>query len=202
MNIKKLKIIMLIVTFFLAFPFHFVYDKLPNFIFSIFFSVNESIWEHMKLLYTTIIFSGIIEYIIIKRKHIEVNNFLLSIFISALLSIPIYLLMFLPIYYRIGENFIVAITIMFITIAISEIISYYILKTDNIRYSNIISLLFIIFSYIIFGYLTYNPIEIPLFFDPMEEKYGINHFILLMQKHLLHFYLKFDVLHKSFLVYL
>jgi len=202
MNIKKLKIIMLFVTFFLAFPFLFVYDKLPNFIFSIFFPVNESIWEHMKLLYTTIIFSGIIEYIIIKRKHIEVNNFLLSIFISALLSIPIYLLMFLPIYYRIGENFIVAITIMFITIAISEIISYYILKTDNIRYSNIISLLFIILSYIIFGYLTYNPIEIPLFFDPMEEKYGINHFILLMQKHLLHFYLKFDVLHKSFLVYL
>ena len=31
------------------------------------------------------------------------------------------------------------------------------------------------------GYLTYNPIEIPLFFDPTEEKYGINHFILLMQ---------------------
>ena len=187
MNNKKLKIFMVFITFALAFPFHFAYDKIPNFIFSIFFSVNESIWEHMKLLYTTIIFSGVIEHIIIKKKDIKVNNFSLSIFLPALLSIPIYLIMFLPIYYKIGENFIVAITIMFIAILISEIISYYIQKTDNIKYSNIISLIFIIISYVIFGYLTYNPIEIELFFDPLEEKYGINHFILLMRNLLQHF---------------
>jgi len=181
MKIKTLKIIMTFVTFLLAFPFHFAYDKLPNFIFSIFFPVNESIWEHMKLLFTTIIFSGIIEYIIIKKKNIKVNNFLLSLFLTALISIPIYLTMFLPIYYKIGENFIVAISIMFITISIIEFIGNYILKADNIKYSNIISLIFIIILYIIFGYLTYYPIEISLFFDPLEEKYGINHFILLMQ---------------------
>ena len=181
MNIKKLKIVMLFICFLLAFPFHFAYEKFPNFLFSIFFSVNESIWEHMKLLYTSIMFSGIIEYIIIKKKNIKVNNFLLSLFISSLLSIPIYLIMFLPIYNRIGENFIIAISIMFITMLIAQIISYYILKADNIRYSNITSFLFIIISYIIFGYLTYKPIETKLFFDPIEEKYGINYFILLMQ---------------------
>ena len=116
MNTKKLKIIMTIIIFLLAFPFHFFYDKFSNFIFSIFFPVNESIWEHMKLLFTSIIFSGVIEYIIIKKKDVKVNNYLLSLFIPAILSIPIYLIIFLPIYYKIGENFIITITIMFITI--------------------------------------------------------------------------------------
>ena len=116
MNTKKLKIIMTIIIFLLAFPFHFLYDKFSNFIFFIFFPVNESIWEHMKLLFTSIIFSGVIEYIIIKKKDVKVNNYLLSLFIPAILSIPIYLIIFLPIYYKIGENFIITITIMFITI--------------------------------------------------------------------------------------
>lgn len=179
MNTKKLKIIMTIIIFLLAFPFHFLYDKLPNFIFSIFFPVNESIWEHMKLLFTSIIFSGAIEYFIIKKKDIKVNNYLLSLFIPAILSIPIYLIIFLPIYYKIGENFIIAITIMFITILLVEIISYKIQNINNIKYSSIISLVFIILSYIIFGYLTYKPITTDLFFDPLEEKYGLNHYILL-----------------------
>ena len=178
MNTKKLKIIMTIIIFLLAVPFHFLYDKFPNFIFSIFFPVNESIWEHMKLLFTSIIFSGVIEYIIIKKKDIKVNNYLLSLFIPAILSIPIYLIIFLPIYYKIGENFIITITIMFITILLVEKISYKIQNTNNIKYSNIISLIFIILSYITFGYLTYNPITSDLFFDPLEEKYGLNHYIL------------------------
>ena len=40
-------------TFLLAFPFHFGYDILPNQVSAIFFPVNESIWEHMKMLFTT-----------------------------------------------------------------------------------------------------------------------------------------------------
>ena len=67
---------------------------------------------------------------------------------------------------------------MFITILLVEKISYKIQNTNNIKYSNIISLIFIILSYITFGYLTYNPITSDLFFDPLEEKYGLNHYIL------------------------
>ena len=32
----------------------------------------------------------------------------------------------------------------------------------------------IILSYIVFGYLTYNPPKAELFFDTQKEKYGIN----------------------------
>ena len=78
-----------IITFLLCFLTHFLYEWLPNPVFSIFFPVNESIWEHMKMLYTTILLAGIIEYFILKKFKIPHQNLLLSIAIKALISIPI-----------------------------------------------------------------------------------------------------------------
>ena len=67
---------------------------------------------------------------------------------------------------------------MFITYIICCCISYYILKFKEIKYQNIISIIFIIIIYIIFGYLTYNPLKNDMFFDTEEAKYGINEYIL------------------------
>ena len=33
-------------------------------------------------------------------------------------------------------------------------------------------------TYIIFSYLTYNPPKVEFFFDPLEEKYGINTYVI------------------------
>ena len=87
--------------------------------------------------------------------------------------------MYLPIYYKIGEKLILTIILLFISIVITEFISYKILCTKkNYTWLNIASLLMIIILYIIFGYLTYNPIICPLFFDPLNEKYGINNYLI------------------------
>ena len=51
MSLKKLKILGVIMAFLLCFPLHFLYDKIPSFITSIISPVNESIWEHMKILF-------------------------------------------------------------------------------------------------------------------------------------------------------
>lgn len=176
MNIKKLKIINILGIFLLSFLTHFLYDWFPNWFFSIFFPVNESIWEHMKMLYTTILLFSIIEYIIIKAKKIEVNNFLFANFISAIISIPIYLIIFLPIYYKIGENMFISITIMLLTIIITEIIHCHILIYKELRL-NILSILMIIIIYIIMYFLTYYPPQYPLFFDSKNELYGVNKYI-------------------------
>lgn len=176
MNLKKSRIISTIGIFLLCFLFHFIYDWIASTITAIFFPVNESIWEHMKLLFSAVIFYGIIDYIILQKFKIKYNNFFTSLFISALTIIPIYLIMFLPIYYKIGENMVITIGIMLIAIIISQIISYKILKGKNFDKLNIISLMLIIISYIVFAYLTYNPIKAELFFDTKEEKYGINNY--------------------------
>ena len=173
---KKMRIISSILIFLLCFLSHFLYEWIPSIVISIFFPVNESIWEHMKLLFTTILLYHLFEYIYLYYKKVNISNYCIASFVSALLSIPIHLIMFLPLYYMIGENMIITFIILFITICLAEIIHYFITKHDSIEYQCIISIILIIISYIVFGYLTYNPPKTDFFYDTTEGKYGINQY--------------------------
>lgn len=172
MNLKKTRIIAIIVTFIFAFVCHFVYDFIPNFVTSIFFPVNESVWEHMKILYTSIILYGIIDYFVLKKFKIEHNNFMLNLFLISYSSIIVYLAIFLPIYYNIGENMFISIFLILVTYIIVYVLSYYILSMNEKNY-NLLWVFLLIFGYFIFGFLTYKPIHSQIFFDTQKEIYGI-----------------------------
>lgn len=176
MSLKTTRIIGVMGIFILCFLFHSLYELLPNSITAIFFPVNESIWEHQKLLFTSVVVWGIIDYIILQKFKVKYNNFFTSLFVSALTIIPIFLILYLPFYYKIGPKMILNIGIMLIAIIISQIISYFILKSKDFDKLNIISFVLIIISYIILAYLTYKPIKTELFFDTKDEKYGINNY--------------------------
>lgn len=172
MKLKVLKLIGIIVAFLLCFPLHFLYDKIPCFLTSVIAPVNESIAEHMKILFGSVLVAGVVQKIIVKTKKLNINNVCISNFTAALLSIPIFLVMYLPIYKAIGENFIVTIIIMFVTIVIVEIISYFIMKKEDLKLENM-AIIFVITIYIIFGILTYFPPQNELFLDPINLTYGI-----------------------------
>jgi len=86
----------------------------------------------------------------------------------------IYLTIYLPLFNIFGENMFISISLLAIIIVIEEIISYYILTMEEIKYQNIIGIIGIIVIYIVFAYLTYNPPKNYLFYDMKEEKYGID----------------------------
>jgi len=178
MKLKTIKIIAVFATFALMSLFHFAYNAIPNTLFAILFPVNESIFEHLKLIFTTFILYGIIDYFLLRKFNQPRNNFFTNIFISALSCITIFLLIWLPIYYRIGENMIITFLFLIIAIMFSQIISYYILKRENNQLLNYISIIIIILISIIFAYFTYYPLKNDLFFDPNEEKYGINTYLI------------------------
>ena len=175
MNLKKIKIIGTITIFALAFIYHFLYECFPNPIFSILFPVNESIWEHMKLLYTGILSWGLIEIILLKKNKIKYNNYPYQLFLTAFTSIIIYLILYLPIHNLIGEKLIISILLLFIVILLEQILSYYLLKqkkeTDIL---DKISIILIILFYMILLNLTYDPPRNYIFYDTIENKYGIN----------------------------
>ena len=106
---KKIKIFIIILAFLLSFPIHFIYDIFPSFFTSIIAPVNESIWEHMKIIYTSILLSSIIEYFIYKKKRYDTNNFFISIPISSILGIIFYLVIYLLIDLFIPHSFFIAI---------------------------------------------------------------------------------------------
>ena len=154
-----------ILTFLLCFLTHFGYDIFPNYVTAIFFPVNESIWEHMKMLYTTILLESLIAYFIIKKYKLKYQNFWISSFTKALMSIPIYLIMFLPFYFTFGENMPVTFIILFITILLVNILDYFILTMNPILYEKEISIIFIILVYIFMAFLTFKTPRKDLFFD-------------------------------------
>lgn len=174
MSLKRLKVIDVFIIFALCFLTHFIYSWFPNTLFSIFFPVNESIWEHMKMLFSAIIIFSVVDFILLKVFEIEYRNFITSVFLSAVLSIIIFLAIYLPLYYFIGENMVLNLTVLFVSIVFSQAVSYFVLESKDYGLLNYVSLIGIIFSYIVFGILTYYPPTEDLFYDPMDEKFGIN----------------------------
>lgn len=175
MNLKKIKIIGTLTIFTLAFIYHFLYEWFPNPIFSILFPVNESIWEHMKLLYTGILSWGLIEIILLKKNKINYNNYPYQLFLTSFTSIIVYLILYLPIYNIIGEKLIISISLLFIVILLEQILSYYLLKQKKENeILDKISIILIILFYMILLNLTYDPPKKYIFYDTVENKYGIN----------------------------
>ena len=172
LNLKKLKIINVVIFFALSFLWHFVYDLIPNFVTAIFFPVNESIWEHMKIIFGVIIFGSLISLILMEKFKIKYNNFYVEIIIKAILGVIFYLAIFIPLYNIFGENMFISITLMLITYIVMEFIGYKILLLDELNIK-ILPIILIILSYILFALLTFYPPHYSIFFDETKLIYGI-----------------------------
>ena len=119
MSLKKFLTINIFIIFALNFVSHFIYDLIPVNFLAIFFPVNESIYEHMKMIYTSFLIVGFIDYFLMKKLKVKHNNFITNILITSIVCIVSFLIIWLPVYYRIGENFILTIIINSIPYIIS-----------------------------------------------------------------------------------
>lgn len=173
LNLKNTRLIAILGIFIISFLVHFAYNLFPNLLFSFFFPVNESIWEHMKIPFTSSLIYGIIDYIILKKNNISYNNYPFQLWFSSLVIIPIYLIIYLPIYKLFGENLLISIILLFIIYIIKEIISYNILKAPKLKVLNNLTIPIIFAVYILFIYLTYNPPHNYIFYDTNSQTYGI-----------------------------
>lgn len=174
MNLKKLKIIAVIGIFLISFISHFAYELFPNLIFSFIFPVNESIWEHMKIIFTSTLLYGIIDYILLNKYNIKYNNFPFQLFFTALAAIPIYLVIYITLYNLLGENMFISIALLLIVYIMSQWISYNLLKEKEIKILNKLAIPIILTTYLGFIYLTYNPLHNYMFYDIANEKYGVD----------------------------
>ena len=172
MTLKRLKVFSVFGMFILCFLTHFLYNFFPNTLFSIFFLVNESIWEHMKMMTSSILIWSVLEYFLYKKFRVNHNNFALSLFLEIILSIIIFLIIYLPIYHFTGSVFILNLIVLFISLYFVNIISYYILKLRPLH-KEVLGIIGIILVYIIMGILTYNPPFNYIFYDMVQNKYGI-----------------------------
>ena len=169
---KKFVMINTILTFIVGFLVHNIYKWIPCTITSI-FPVNESLFEHMKLIFLSPIISSIILYFYYRNKNHLINNYLFGLIVSTVFNIIIFYLVYLPLYYSIGQSMIMTLSIYFITIVLSNYLYYLIIEMKNNSKLNKISLIFILVIGGILTYFTYNPLKIDFFRDPETHSYGI-----------------------------
>ncbi len=151
---------------------HFTYDwSNQSSIVGLFSAVNESTWEHMKILFFPMLIFAVVEYSVFREQR----NFwcikLLGI-LDGVVMIPI-------LYYTyngaIGQSpDWLNITFFVISAGMAYLLEAYLVKRDfNCRLSQRFAIFLIVLLGVIFISFTFYPPKIPLFIDPTTGTYGI-----------------------------
>ena len=174
MNIKKIRnyqIFSIIFTFILGTILHFTY-KLSgnNQLVAIFSAINESVWEHLKLLFFPMLLTTIIGYFYFGKS---LSNFLCSKTIGIIIAM-LFTVIFFYTYTGIwGKNIaIIDIASFFIATILGEITSY-LLIINKFKCNNKIAILILVIIFISFVVLTFKTPHIGIFKDPITGKYGM-----------------------------
>ena len=149
---------------------HFLFNlSKMNIVVGIFAAVNESVWEHIKILLTPIFIYSFINFLINKNY----NFFQLSIEIAAGMLLIIVLYEIKVLFFKAKYGFI-NIICFYIVCLILSILHY---KLNNIRvdsFANGISLIPVIITLIMYLTFTIFPLKHKYFKDPITGTYGIN----------------------------
>lgn len=151
---------------------HFTFEWSGNSkIVAIFSTVNESVWEHLKLGYFALLFFIFIEYWFLKDKT---NSFFLGKF-SGILAMELTILIIYYSYHWLTKesSLVVDICSFILGAIICQLISIKILKSSIRKIYNILGLMAFIFIGFILILFTFFPPKLPIFMDSNTGEYGI-----------------------------
>lgn len=141
-----------------------------NLLVGIFSPINESIWEHLKLLFFPMLISTIIGYFY-TGKHIP--NYLCSKVLGIILSMSFIVVFFYTYTGIIGTNFaIVDIGSFFIAVLLGQYVAYRKMQSTS-SCNNLIPIVICLILYLCFLIFTFSPPHIALFKDPITGMFGI-----------------------------
>ncbi len=145
-----------------------------NTVLGAFTPVNESIWEHLKLILIPSIIVGFIEYFVFGKEY---PGYFGAKGFATLLGMLFVLTGYYTYVGIVGTNYFVADILLFIGgVALTSFLTYiFLTKFDLGERESIIGILIIAFLIIIFMYFTFNPPMLELFRDPLSEDFGIPH---------------------------
>ena len=164
-EIKQYSIVGAVFTLIAGILLHFVYEWTGgNNLIAIFGAVNESTWEHLKMLFWPIILFGVIEYFIYGKEY---RNFASIKVLSALLGMATIVVLFYTYTGILGDNYLILDILVFIV----GIVTAYIFSTKNLisqkKYSSDFwtktSVLLLLLLIILFVLFTFLPPNIGLF---------------------------------------
>ena len=174
----KVELIVILFCLILGTLLHFTYEwSGENLFIGSFSAVNESVWEHLKLVFYPMLIAAIVEYFFVKDVS---NNYVEAKTIGIFTAICFIIVSFFTYSGIIGTSIIVIdILIFIISIIWGEYVAYRLMKRENestvtTESLSIIILVFLLLCFIIFTYL---PPEVNLFRDVTTGIYGIGNIL-------------------------
>lgn len=173
-KIIRFQIFSVIFTWILGTILHFLYEwSGDNKIIASFSAVNESTWEHLKLVFFSMLITTIVGFLVIGKDN---KKFWCAKTIGIILAMSFIIVFFYTYTGIIGTNFaILDIGSFFVAVILGEYVAYKIMTNDEYKLKcnkriAVIGLICILLCFIIFTYL---PPHIGLFKDPISNGYGI-----------------------------
>ncbi|MBR5473460.1 MAG: hypothetical protein IKU82_05685 [Clostridia bacterium] len=151
---------------------HFLYDITGSAFSALFSGVNESTWEHMKLLFFPMLIFAIFQSRYFAKDY---NKF----WCAKLIGILTGLIVIPTIYYTYKGILGISIDwfnilIFYIAAAVGFIVETRFMKSDkNFCKSPIVAIIILCIIAVLFFVFTFAPPKIPLFMDPITKTYGI-----------------------------
>ena len=172
MNIKKWQIFASIFCLILGTILHFTYEWFNyNVIVGLFSTINESVWEHLKLLFYPMFFISIIGYFKIGRKLCNYWYAQMYGIVFALIFVVVFFYTYTGI---IGRSFfLLDIASFIIGILWGEYIVYKMIKQKEMCKLEALSIITSIIILLCFLIFTIYPPILPLFEDPIYGTFGI-----------------------------
>lgn len=170
-NLIKFKIFSTILVIILGTILHFTYTcSKNNSLVGLFSAVNESTWEHLKLLFFPTLITTIIGYCIFKDTF---PSFLCSKTIGIITAMLFTVFFFYTYTGIIGINYaFVNILTFILSVIVGEYVAY-MLIINNFTFNKIFCISILIMLTVLFFIFTFTPPKINLFNDPINDSYGI-----------------------------
>jgi len=151
---------------------HFVYQwSGSKRIVGLFAPVNESTWEHLKLLFIPMLLYSIVEYLAVGKYY---PNFI----VAKALGIVFGMIAIVAIFYTytgiVGKHFLWADILTFVLgVAVAFLYSWRMINKAPISLnSQITGIILVLVLALCFAIFTFDPPHIPLFLDPVSRNYG------------------------------
>ena len=174
MNFKKVFIAGTLFTILLGTLLHFTYDLSGNADFvAILSAVNESTWEHLKLIYFPMVIFSVIEYFLYGKNF---PNFFASKLVGIISGMAFITVVFYTYSGVIGTPSGIFNILLFVSgVIFAYIVNYKILTEDYLTSSplNRISIFALAALFIMFWVFTFYPPVFNIFKDPVTDGYGI-----------------------------
>lgn len=170
-KIRYYQIFSVIFAFILGTILHFTYKwSGENKIVGMFSAVNESTWEHLKLLFFPMLLTIIIGYFYFGKEYF---NFICSQTLGIIISMLFMIIFFYTYTGILGKNIaFINIISFFISVIIGEFISY-VLIVNKFKCNKLISIIILIIITLLFIIFTFDTPQIGIFKDPIYGTYGI-----------------------------